>query len=246
MSDPLNVQVVIPTYNEGENIGDLVKSMFATVPDIRILVVDDNSPDGTAGSVRSLQNSFPGLELLSRTTERGFGSAYVAGFRRILEDNYASAVLMMDADLFHSPAHVPDMINRLEVCDAVIGSRYAPGGAISGWEVWRRLLSTGGNTYVRAVTGMPFRDCTSGFNLIRSRVLRKVDLSGMKSNGYSFLMELKYRIWRAGAAVEEVPIVFRNRDRGESKISGRIIREGIRAPWQIRFERNAPRQRGQV
>lgn len=238
MNDLLKIHAVIPTYNERENIGELIESLFSTVAGIRILVVDDNSPDGTADSVRLLQSSFPGLDLLSRTTERGFGSAYIAGFRRILDGSDASAVLMMDADFSHNPAHVPELLGRLKGCDAVIGSRYASGGGVLGWEVWRRLLSRGGNTYVRAVTGMPFRDCTSGFNLIRSRVLRNLDLNGLKSSGYAFLMELKYLMWRSGAAVEEVPIIFRNRDRGESKISGRIIREGVRAPWRVRFQRN--------
>lgn len=240
MSQHLNIHAVIPTYNERENISQLVESAFSTVAGIRILVVDDNSPDGTGEAVRSLQRAFPTLDLLSRTSERGFGSAYIAGFRRILERTGAGAILMMDADLSHDPAHLPAMMEKLEVCDAVIGSRYAQGGGVSGWETWRRILSKGGNAYVRGVTGMPFRDCTSGFMLIRTGVLRGLDLKGIRSSGYAFLMELKYRIWQSGAVISEVPITFRNRDRGESKMSGRIIREGFRAPWRVRFGRTTP------
>lgn len=237
MSDSLHVHAVIPTYNERENIGDLVTAVFSTVPGIRVLVVDDNSPDGTGECVRSLRGSFSGLDLLSRTGARGFGSAYVAGFRRVLECPGSGAILMMDADLSHDPSRIPAMLSRLATCDAVIGSRYAPGGSVTGWEFSRRLLSKVGNAYVRGVTGMPFHDCSSGFMLVRREVLQTVDLGAIRCNGYAFLMELKYLIWRSGATVAEVPIAFRNRDRGESKISGRIIREGVRAPWRVRFGR---------
>lgn len=235
-ADRLNTWVVIPTYNERHNIKELVVRLFSVVPEIRVLVVDDDSPDGTAESVRSLQGSLPRVELLWRKNDRGFGSAYLAGFRRILEHPDVDAVLMMDADLSHDPAHIPAMLKKIETCDAVIGSRYAPNGGVGGWERWRRVLSKGGNSYVRAVTGMPFRDCTSGFNLIRTEVLRRLDLTHIDCSGYAFLMELKYLMWHSGAILEEVPIFFRNRARGESKISSGIIREGIGAPWRVRFK----------
>jgi dolichol-phosphate mannosyltransferase len=235
-ADRLNTWVVIPTYNERHNIGELVVELFSVLPETSILVVDDNSPDGTAESIRSLKRGLPRLELLSRTNERGFGSAYLAGFRRILEHSEADAILMMDADLSHDPAHIPAMLKKIETCDAVIGSRYAANGGVDGWALWRRVLSKGGNSYVRAVTGMPFQDCTSGFNLIRTEVLRRLDLTRVNCSGYAFLMELKYRMWQSGATIEEVPILFRNRTQGESKISGGIIREGIGAPWRLRFQ----------
>ena len=235
-ADRLNTWVVIPTYNERQNIGGLVCQLFSVLPEAGILVVDDNSPDGTAESIRSLQRSLPRLDLLWRTNERGFGSAYLAGFRRILEHSDADAILMMDADLSHDPAHIPAMLKKSETCDAVIGSRYAANGGVDGLALWRRLLSKGGNSYARAVTGMPFRDCTSGFNLIRAEVLRNLDLTRIDCSGYAFLMELKYRMWQSGATIEEVPIIFRNRVRGESKISSRIVREGIGAPWRLRLE----------
>lgn len=233
-AQPSNIWAVIPTYNERANIPELVPRLFSTLPDIRVLVVDDNSPDGTAEAVRSLQSRFPRLELLVRTENRGFGPAYIAGFERVLEHSDAGAILMMDADLSHDPGHVPAMLRSIETCDAVIGSRYAPNGAVPGWELWRRCLSKAGNGYVRAVTGMPFRDCTSGFGLLRTGVLRGLDLTRIGASGYAFLMELKYLMWRSGAVVAEVPITFHNRAGGESKLSARIVWEGVCAPWRVR------------
>ncbi len=235
----MKVVAVVPTYNERDNIEQLagqIFSMFPTigVPAIEVLVVDDMSPDGTADLVRSLQPRFPRLRLLYRTEDRGFGPAYLAGFREVMQDPSVDAILMMDADLSHNPAHIPAMLERIATCDAVIGSRYTANGGVKGWELWRRILSKAGNRYVRAVTGMPFRDCTSGFNLIRTDLLRRLDLSGIGSSGYAFLMELKHLMWRAGANIQEVPIIFLNRAGGESKLSGHIVTEGIKAPWRVR------------
>jgi dolichol-phosphate mannosyltransferase len=230
----LNTWVILPTYNERDNIGAIVSRLFAQFPDFRVLVVDDNSPDGTADAVRSLRQTFPRLDLLFRPRERGFGSAYVAGFRHVFDTALDGAVLMMDADLSHNPAHIPAMLKRIETCDVVIGSRYTGGGGVVGWELWRRALSRMGNAYVRAITRMPFRDCTSGFILIRADLLRRLDLSGISSSGYAFLAELKHALWRSGARIDEIPITFRNRAGGESKLSSHIVTEGIKAPWRIR------------
>jgi dolichol-phosphate mannosyltransferase len=230
----MNIVVIIPTYNERENIAGIVRRVLAIAPEFRILVVDDASPDGTADEVRTLQRTFPQLELLSRSGERGFGSAYLAGFRWALARPEFDAVLMMDADHSHDPAHIPALRERLLTSDIVVGSRYTKGGGVDGWELWRRLLSRGGNSYVRCVTGMRLKDCTSGFNLIRASVLRKLDLDTIDCSGYAFLTELKHAIWESGAMIAEVPIIFRNRAGGESKISGHIIREGIMAPWRMR------------
>ena len=229
------IVAVVPTYNERDNIENLAGQIFSTVPAIEVLVVDDMSPDGTADAVRSLQPRFPRLRLLYRTENRGFGPAYLAGFREAMQNPNIDAILMMDADLSHNPAHIAEMLKKIATCDAVIGSRYTEGGGVSGWELWRRVLSKAGNRYVRAVTGMPFRDCTSGFNLIRTDLLRRLDLTGIGSSGYAFLMELKHLMWRSGANIQEVPIIFLNRAGGESKLSGHIVTEGIKAPWRVRF-----------
>ena len=229
------VVAVVPTYNERDNIENLVGQMFSRFPGIEILVVDDMSPDGTGDTVRSLQSRYPRLRLLYRTEDRGFGPAYLAGFRQVMQNPDIDAILMMDADMSHNPAHIPAMLDKIATCDAVIGSRYTANGGVSGWELWRRILSKAGNRYVRAVTGMPFRDCTSGFNLIRTDLLRRLDLCGIGSSGYAFLMELKHLMWRSGANIQEVPIIFLNRAGGESKLSGHIVTEGIRSPWRVRF-----------
>ncbi len=229
----MNTWVVLPTYNERDNIGEIVSQLFSAFPDFRVLVVDDSSPDGTAEAVKTLQRSYPRLDLLLRR-ERGFGSAYVAGFRRVFETAAADAILMMDADLSHNPAHIPAMLEQIETCDVVIGSRYTGGGGVVGWELWRRALSRMGNAYVRAITRLPIHDCTSGFILIRVEMLRGVDLSGIASSGYAFLPELKHALWRRGARIREVPINFRSRVGGESKLTSHIVREGIAAPWRIR------------
>lgn len=230
----MKVIAIIPTYNERENISGIVAQIVSVVPDFRILVVDDASPDGTADEVRRLQQTHPQLELLSRSGERGFGTAYLAGFRWALARGEFDAVLMMDADHSHDPRHIPALLSRLPACDAVVGSRYTAGGGVDGWELWRRLLSKGGNFYVRRVTGMNLKDCTSGFNLIRASVLGNLELGKIDCSGYAFLTELKHTIWESGAAISEVPIIFRNRAGGESKLSGHIIREGIMAPWRMR------------
>ena len=233
----MTIYVILPTYNERANIGIIVSRLFAQCPELHVLVVDDNSPDGTSQVVSGLQATYPHLELLCRKNERGFGTAYLAGFRHVLRNGSADAILMMDADLSHNPEHIPAMLDQIAHCDAVIGSRYTQGGAVAGWELWRRVLSRAGNAYIRAITQMPFHDCTSGFILIRTDLLRRLDLSGIGSSGYAFLMELKFTMWRSNARISEAPITFHNRAEGESKLSGHIVSEGIRAPWNVRYRR---------
>jgi glycosyltransferase involved in cell wall biosynthesis len=175
-----------------------------------------------------------GVDLLVRSGKLGFGTAYLDGFRRIAQSESPDAVLLMDGDLSHDPKAVPNMIEALADADAVIGSRYAPGGRVEGWPLERRLLSAWGNRYVRAVTGMPMTDCTAGFMLLRTEVVRRLAAASMEMSGYAFLMEVKHRIWRWGFRIREVPVVFRDRTAGKSKISNSIVREGIVAPWILR------------
>lgn len=233
----MNPCVILPTYNEAGNIGRVIESIREHAPAAAILVVDDNSPDGTADQVRQLQPQQPALSLLVRTAGRGFAQSYLAGFRHALEQPGLTHVVTMDADLSHDARYLPRMLEAAREHDVVIGSRYAAGGGTEGWEAWRRVLSRCANWYCRGITRMPVRDCTAGFSVIRIDALRRIPFERIDAAGYAFLMELKYRLGQNGAQFAEVPIVFRNRDAGESKLSARIVREGLAAPWRLRLGR---------
>lgn len=230
--------VLLPTYNERENVTRIVPQIFATAPDLHILVIDDNSPDGTAEAVRGLMQIYPNLDLFSRPAKQGLGEAYKAGMRRMLADTRVERIFSMDADGSHAPEYLPDMLRASETHEFVIGSRYAKGGGVENWEMWRYLLSRWGNIYARSITGLPVKDLTAGFTCIRASLLRKIDFSHLEASGYAFLMELKFRAIRTlGGSFKEVPIMFKARWEGESKISRHIIREGLLAPWKLRFKR---------
>lgn len=226
--------VVIPTYNEKDNIGGIILAIFKMSPGINILVVDDNSPDGTSGVVKKMQAQYSNLSILERPSKQGLGRAYLDAFQAVLKNNEVKHIIMMDADFSHDPKYLPEMLETAKNFDVVIGSRYVSGGGTVGWEAWRRFLSKFGNLYSRMVTGMPIFDCTGGFNLIKTNFLRKIDLSSVSMSGYAFQIELKYLLWTAGAQFKEIPIIFKNRLNGESKISNHIIKEGILAPWKIK------------
>lgn len=228
--------IVLPTYNERENIGNIVPMIFSIVPDIHILVADDNSPDGTADEVKNMQKKYPNLQLISRPEKNGLGRAYINAFRNVLQDSDVRTVIMMDADLSHQPKYLPEMLERSRDFSVVIGSRYVTGGQTVGWETWRKVLSYFGNFYCRTITGLPIKDCTSGFNVISSDLLRRIDFSKIDMSGYAFIMELKYNLYLVGGKFFEVPIVFVNRVGGESKMSSHIINEGILAPWKMRWK----------
>ena len=225
--------IILPTYNERENIGNIIPMIFSVVPDIYILVADDNSPDGTADVVKDLQKKYPNLSLISRPKKNGLGRAYINAFNYVLKDHDIRSVIMMDADLSHQPKFLPEMLEKSREFSVVIGSRYVLGGGTVGWELWRRALSYFGNFYCRTITRMPINDCTTGFNVINADLLRKIDLSRVDMSGYAFIMELKYNLYLAGARFYEVPIIFMNRVGGESKMSSHIINEGILAPWKM-------------
>lgn len=227
--------VLLPTYNERDNVEPIIRAIFLQVPSIHILVIDDNSPDGTADVIRGLCGEFANLRLLSRPRKEGLGKAYLDGFGRVLAEERFDALLTMDADFSHDPCYLPAMLAQGGTHDIVIGSRYTRGGGVEGWEFWRRMLSGWANFYCRSITGMPLRDCTAGYIFLRTTMLRQVDLGGIRMSGYAFLMELKYALWRAGARFAEVPIMFRCRRSGESKISSHIIGEGVFAPWRLRL-----------
>ena len=229
--------IILPTYNERKNIEPLVRRIAAVVPEARILVVDDNSPDGTADAVRDLTGEIPNLKLHLRADKAGLGMAYMDAFQRLIAEGEVDVAVMMDADFSHDPAHLPALIGLSASYDLVVSSRYMAGGGIDGWERWRMLLSRGGNLYAGAITGMPISDMTGGFNAIRTSQLKKLDFAGMTCSGYAFQIELKYRLWRQGVTIGETPIVFRQRLGGESKISNHIVREGLIAPWRLRFSK---------
>lgn len=231
----MNIKIIIPTYNERQNISVLIPKIVEVVPMAQILVVDDNSPDGTGELVRELMISYPNLSLLSRPDKQGLGRAYIEAFKQVLTESWVEVVVMMDADGSHDPKYLPAMIAALGQGEVIVGSRYTQGGGTVGWEWWRRLLSFCGNIYCRLITGLPINDCTGGFNVITKTHLAKIDLSSMDTSGYAFIMELKYLLYLVGARFKEVPIVFKNRIEGESKLSGHIISEGVVAPWRMRF-----------
>jgi dolichol-phosphate mannosyltransferase len=214
-----------------------VPAIFQAVPDIYIVVVDDNSPDGTAEVVKTLQKTYPNLSLLSRKEKNGLGPAYIHAFRQIASTENEGTVFMMDADMSHDPKHLREMIDLRKEYDVIIGSRYVHGGKTVGWELYRRILSRGGNFYAKTITRMPIHDCTSGFNAISIALLKKINFSEINIAGYAFIMHLKYLLYKEGARFYEIPICFKNRVEGESKLTNMIVREGIIAPWQMIFSK---------
>lgn len=219
--------VVLPTYNERENIAPYLRSLREVGDDIDVLVVDDGSPDGTADLARSLGEELGGVRVLVRASKDGLGSAYRAGFAQVLSEGY-DVVVSMDADLSHDPAVIPEMLRLIDAgADAVIGSRYVTGGGTTDWPVRRQLLSKWGNTYTRRALGLPTRDCTSGFRAYRSSALAAIEPGTTGAEGYAFLTELVRRLSHHGYRVVETPIIFRDRTLGTSKMSGRIIVESM-------------------
>lgn len=231
MSDRL---VIIPTYNEADNIGELCGSIREAC-DYDMLFVDDSSPDGTAGTVRSLAATDPGILLMERTGERGLGRAYEEAFRKVLEDGRWKRVFMMDGDLSHQPVHLSRMDEGLDSSDMVLGSRYLRGVSVLNWSISRLNMSYSANKYIRFVTRMPFTDCTSGFRGIRVDRLGKLFSGRRYAGGYAFLVEMLYRAWRAGYSIGEVPIVFVERRHGSSKISRRVLLESFLTPLRLRL-----------
>lgn len=227
--------IVIPTFNEKENINIIIPLIFKTERDVHVLVVDDNSPDGTGDKVTEMQQNFKNLSLLSRQKKEGLGKAYIDAFREVLKDQNVSTIIMMDADLSHDPKHISQMIELRKKYDVVVGSRYIKGGKTEGWELYRRVLSRLGNIYAKIITGMPINDCTGGFNATSADVLREIKLDDINMSGYAFIMQFKYLLFKKGATFFEIPICFKNRTEGVSKISNMIVREGVLAPWKMVF-----------
>jgi dolichol-phosphate mannosyltransferase len=226
--------LVLPTYNEAENIEAFVDAVRAKLPSsARILIVDDNSPDGTGEIADRLAAQHEGVTVLHRPVKEGLGPAYIAGFRRVLAEG-AGLVLEMDSDFSHDPAYLPRLLEASERADLVIGSRYVPGGGVGDWSALRRAISRGGSAYARLVLGVGVRDLTGGFKCFRREVLEAIDLDSIHSRGYAFQVEMTYRTIQRGFSVAEVPIVFRDRRAGTSKMDRSIVAE---AAWRVPFLR---------
>jgi dolichol-phosphate mannosyltransferase len=237
----MNVTVVIPTYNEKENLPVLVPAILREGP-FRVLIVDDESPDGTGAVADGLARQYPGtVEVLHRTDQRGFRQAYVDGFRRAL-DSGADLICQMDADLSHDPRYLPDLVAAAERYDVVIGSRYSDGISVVNWPLRRLVLSVGANQYIRMITRLDAHDCTSGFRCWRRTALAALPLASLASNGYAFQVEMLFEAVRRGSRVREVPIIFVERRRGRSKLSKGMIAESILMPWRL-ILRGRPRRR---
>ncbi len=222
--------LVLPTYNEAGNIEPFVDAVLAKLPDsARVLVVDDNSPDGTGDIADRLASQHDAVTVLHRPRKEGLGPAYIAGFHRAL-DQGAGLVLEMDSDFSHDPAYLPRLLEAGERADLAIGSRYVPGGGVGNWSALRRAISRGGSAYARLVLGLRVHDLTGGFKCFRREVLEAIDLDSIQSRGYAFQVEMTYRAVQQGFTVVEVPIVFRERRAGKSKMDRSIVAE---AAWRV-------------
>jgi dolichol-phosphate mannosyltransferase len=229
------VLVIIPTYDERENLPRILPKVLEQDEGIEVLIVDDNSPDGTGQLAEAMAAEDPRVHVLRRKGKEGLGKAYIAGFKWGLARDY-DLLQEMDADLSHPPDHLPLMFESAEDYDVVVGSRYVGGRVtVVNWPISRLLLSIFGSFYARTITRLPIRDATGGFNCWRREVLETMALDRIASNGYAFQIELKLRAWRRGFSLVEIPIVFTERDTGESKMSKRIVREAVWKVWKLRF-----------
>ena len=227
--------VVIPTFNEAENLPRLIPTILDLGPQYEVLVVDDNSPDGTAGLVKAMQQSERRVHLLERPEKLGLGTAYVTGFRFALANGY-DRVFEMDADFSHDPTELPNLLKKTEEFDLVIGSRYISGVNVVNWPMRRLILSYAANLYTRIITGMPVRDATSGFKCFRREVLQSINLDSIHSNGYAFQIEMDFLAWKKGYRVFEIPIVFVDRRVGVSKMSKNIVYEAAWIVWRLKIK----------
>jgi dolichol-phosphate mannosyltransferase len=224
--------VIVPTYNERENLPAIAQALMALPKDIELLVVDDNSPDGTGKLADELAAAQPRIHVLHRQTKDGLGRAYIAGFKWALEHSY-EFICEMDGDFSHNPADIPRFLEAARNADLVLGSRYTNGIRVINWPLRRLVLSMGAGLYVRLITGLPISDPTGGFKCFRRAALQALDLDAVRSNGYSFQIELTHKLWRCGFRVAEVPIIFTDRFVGASKMSRKIVWEALFMVWRL-------------
>jgi dolichol-phosphate mannosyltransferase len=229
------ILIIIPTYNELENLPKLLPEIFSNDENINILIVDDNSPDGTAAYVEQEMKSNNHLHLIKRNSKLGLGTAYIAGFRYALENDY-DFIFEMDADFSHDPSEIPQFLQEIQNYDLIIGSRYRNGVNVINWPMSRLLLSWFANFYTRVITGMPIKDATGGFKCFRRKVLEAIDLDRVNSNGYAFQIEMNFKVWKKGFHIKEISIIFVDRMKGKSKMSKKIVREAIWMVWKLRLK----------
>jgi dolichol-phosphate mannosyltransferase len=226
--------VIIPTYNEIENITNIINEILSFERAIDILIVDDNSPDGTGAEADRLGTIHPQVNVLHRPAKMGLGKAYIDGFKWGLEKNY-EYLCEMDADFSHNPKDLFRLLDHMHCCDVCIGSRYIENAGVINWPIWREILSKSASFFVRVVTGMPVHDTTAGFKCFKNTVLRSISLDSIHSDGYSFQIEMHYKTWKKGFKLFEIPIIFADRYAGKSKISRRIVIEAFLIVWKLRW-----------
>jgi dolichol-phosphate mannosyltransferase len=236
--------IVVPTYNERENLPSLAQRLLSLPVPVDLLVVDDNSPDGTGKIADELAAKYPNIHVLHRSEKNGLGRAYIAGFKWALEQGY-EFIFEMDGDFSHNPDDIPRFIEAAQSADLVLGSRYVNGIRIINWPLRRLMLSKSAANYVAIITGMPFTDPTGGYKCFRRRALEAINLDEIRSNGYSFQIEMTHKVWRQGMKVVEVPIIFTDRFVGQSKMTGNIVREALLMVWRLLFQ-NKLRRRPQM
>ena len=238
--------VVVPTYNERDNLPKVVECLLNLPVQVEMLVVDDNSPDGTGKLADEFAAKHPQVHVLHRQEKNGLGRAYCAGFAWALQRDY-EFIMEMDADFSHNPNDIPAFLKAAEDADLVIGSRYAKGIRVINWPLRRLLLSMGAGMYVRVITGLPLSDPTGGYKCFRRKTLQSINLDAVRSNGYSFQIEMSHKIWRQGLRIAEVPIIFTDRFQGTSKMSSNIVYEAVWMVWRLLFQnglRRSPRKKG--
>lgn len=226
--------VIIPTFNELDNIKKLIPDILGRYDNVDVLIVDDNSPDGTGNYVKELSEKNNKVKIIQRESKMGLGTAYIAGFKYALQQNY-DFIFEMDADYSHDPAEIENFLNAIENYDLIVGSRYLTGVNVINWPMRRLLLSYFANVYTRFITGLPIHDTTGGFKCFRRKVLESIELDKVKSNGYAFQIEMSFKAWKKGFKVGEIPIIFIDRQKGMSKMSKKIVREAVFMVWKLRL-----------
>ena len=231
----MKILIIIPTYNELENLPRLLTEVLSKDNNIDMLFIDDNSPDGTAEFIENEQKNNNRIHLIKRQSKQGLGTAYIVGFKFALQRDY-EVIFEMDADFSHDPNEIPRFLEEIKNSDVVLGSRYKNGVNVINWPMRRLLLSWFANIYTRVITGMPLHDATGGFKCFKREVLEAIDLNRVKSNGYAFQIEMNFKVWKKGFNIKEIPIIFVDRVKGSSKMSKKIVREAVFMVWKLRFQ----------